>query len=97
MFQGREPGGLDPLGPDDNVRRIRFHTDIQRKNDLASPLLAFLVGIVFIVFGVWMLLGAPDYLGLALVSLGIGLFFSCATGILLWSKAHYWRSTHGDR
>lgn len=96
VFQGREPGGLDPLGPDDNLRRLRFYNDIQRRNAWRSPAPAFLVGVVFIGFGIWMLLSAPAYLGFALVSLGIGVFFTFATGLMLWADARR-RQTNRDR
>ncbi len=87
VFPGRETGGLDPLGPEDNMRRIDFYTRIQRKNAIASPAPAFVAGLVFVGLGVWTLLSGSAYLGFGLFSLGIGLFFALVTGIILWREA----------
>lgn len=54
---------------------------------MGSPAPAFLVGLVFIGFGVWTLLSGAAYLGYALFFLGLGAFFALVTGLMLWRDA----------
>jgi hypothetical protein len=53
---------------------------------------AFLVGIAFIVMGIWILFYGLDYIWYAVVSMGIGLFFTSFIGFLLWNEKRYERS-----
>ncbi|HEY7123833.1 MAG TPA: hypothetical protein VH540_07760 [Ktedonobacterales bacterium] len=53
---------------------------------------AFLVGIAFILMGIWILFYGLDYIWYAVASLGIGLFFAGTTGMLLLSERRYGRS-----
>lgn len=96
MFGGREPGGLDPLGSDDNLTRLRYYDRAMRRRALGSPTIAFLVGLVFIVFGVWTLLSGVAYLGYALFFLGLGAFFALVTGLMIWRDARRRRTNLGQ-
>jgi hypothetical protein len=87
VFQSREPRVPDPREGDDTLMRLRFYDRYMRRNAIFSPTLAFLVGLVFIVFGVWTLLSGLAYLGYALFFLGLGAFFALVTGLMLWRDA----------
>ena len=87
MFGDREPRVTDPDGSDDTLMRLRFYNNYMRRNALFSPTIAFLVGLVFIVFGVWTLLSGVAYLGYALAFLGLGAFFALVTGLMIWRDA----------
>lgn len=87
MFQSREPRVPDPRQGDDALMRLRFYDRYMRRNAIFSPTLAFLMGLLFLVFGVWTLLSGVAYLGIALFFLGLGVFFALATGLLLWQDA----------
>lgn len=96
MYRGREPGGLDPLGQDDKLIRLRSYDNALRRRTLFSPTIAFLMSLLFIVFGVWTLLSGVAYLGYALFFLGVGAFFALVTGLMLWRDARRRRTNLGQ-
>jgi hypothetical protein len=87
VFRNPQAGGLDPLGPEDNLRRLDFYNSVQRKNAWGSPAPAFVVGVLFVGLGIWILLSGPTYLGYGLLSIGIGGFFALVAAIMLWGEA----------
>ena len=95
MFQNREPRVPDPGRGDDTLMRLRFYDRRQRWNAIFSPTLAFLMGLLFLVFGVWTLLSGLAYLGYALFFLGLGAFFALVTGLMLWRDARRRREGGG--
>lgn len=97
MYRGREPGGLDPLGQDDKLIRLRSYDNALRRRALGSPTIAFLVGLVFIIFGIWTLLSGVAYLGYALFFLGVGAFFALVTGLMIWRDARRRRESAGQQ
>lgn len=96
MFGGREPGGLNPLGSDDALMRLHHYDRSMRRRTLFSPTIAFLMSLLFIVFGVWTLLSGAAYLGYALFFLGVGVFFALVTGLMLWRDARRRRTNLGQ-
>lgn len=86
----------NPEGSDDTLFRLRTYDRYMRRNALFSPTIAFLVGLVFIVFGVWTLLSGLAYLGYALFFLGVGAFFALVTGLMIWRDARRRRANLGQ-
>lgn len=87
MFQSREPRVPDPGKGDDTLMRLRTYNRYMTRNAILSPTMAFLMGLLFLVFGVWTLLSGAAYLGIALFFLGLGAFFALVTGLMLWQDA----------
>ncbi len=87
MFQSREPRVPDPRQGDDTLVRLRTYEHYIKWRAMFSPTLAFLMGLLFLVFGVWTLLSGVAYLGIALFFLGLGAFFALVTGLMLWGDA----------
>lgn len=96
MFQSREPRVPDPRQGDDTLMRLRTYNRYMRRNAIFSPTLAFLGGLLFLVFGVWTLLSGAAYLGYALFFLGLGAFFVLVTGLMLWQDARRRRENQGQ-
>ena len=96
MFQSREPRVPDPRQGDDTLMRLRTYNRYMRRNAIFSPTLAFLGGLLFLVFGVWTLLSGAAYLGYALFFLGLGAFFALVTGLMLWQDARRRRENQGQ-
>ena len=92
MFRNREPGGLAPLGQDDNLARLRHYDRSIRRRGLFSPTMGLVGGLLFLVFGVWTLLSGVAYLGYALFFLGVGALFALITGLMLWGDARQRRA-----
>lgn len=86
----------NPGGSDDTLFRLRTYDRYMRRNALFSPTIAFLVGLVFIIFGVWTLLSGVAYLGYALFFLGLGAFFALVTGLMIWRDARRRRANLGQ-
>ena len=96
MFQSREPRVPDPGEGDDTLMRLRTYNRYMTRNAILSPTMAFLGGLLFLVFGVWTLLSGAAYLGYALFFLGLGAFFVLVTGLMLWQDARRRRENQGQ-